>query len=97
MCQREREGGREENNRELELLRLQEQREREKIAYLCERDRVKERERERERESPSRCVICTTSCGPSKRPSERTWTSTCERPFEKGRERERVVRISLTG
>ena len=76
MCQREREGGREENNRELELLRLQEQREREKIAYLCERDIVKERERERERErkSPLRCVICTTSCGPSKRPSARTWT-----------------------
>ena len=57
MCQREREGGREENNRELELLRLQEQREREKIAYLCERDRVKERERERERESFEVCNL----------------------------------------
>ena len=56
MCVREREGGREENNRELELLRLQEQREREKIAYLCERDIVKERERERERERVLRGV-----------------------------------------
>ena len=57
MCQREREGGREENNRELELLRLQEQREREKIAYLCERDIVKEREREREKESFEVCNL----------------------------------------